>query len=177
MPLLLPLASFSSRKSRIRKLRNTALLFVAILVFTHWILDRDEEESGTRRSSISSSNTKSHRSLASFPLFSDPKTVVNKNYVAQHPAESNNNNDKEVRPLNIVAFGGSQTWGAKLQNRFDAYPWLIGQSFPDHVDNLATRATGADYPSVCLETMIPRNHAGGQPVYDLVSSVVVFIFL
>ncbi len=80
-------------------------------------------------------------------------------------------------PPNIVAFGGSQTWGAKLQNRFDAYPWLIGQSFPDHVDNLATRATGADYPSVCLETMIPRNHAGGQPVYDLVSSVVVFIFL
>jgi len=59
------------------------------------------------------------------------------------------------RPMNILAFGGSVTWGATLENRYDAYPWLIGTPYVDHVDNMAMRATGADYPSLCLESIIP----------------------
>lgn len=94
--------------------------------------------------------------------FSDPKTVRKKE-TFDYPTK-----DNAQRPLNILAFGGSQTWGAQLQNRHEAYPWLIGHPSPHHVDNLATRATGADYPSVCLETMIPRNHAEGRATYDLI---------
>jgi CheY-like chemotaxis protein len=59
------------------------------------------------------------------------------------------------RPINVLAFGGSVTWGATLENRHDAYPWLIGTPYVDHVDNMAMRATGADYPSLCLESIIP----------------------
>jgi len=62
--------------------------------------------------------------------------------------------DEIPRPLNILAFGTSQTWGHGLTDRRLAYPFLIS---PDatHVDNLALPATAADHPSLCLESMIP----------------------
>jgi hypothetical protein len=166
MPSLFPLAYYKNaiiiltRKLRFRIfITSTALIvFATLLIFTHWILDRSDRNS---------SRITRSRTLVSFSLFSDPKTVENKNFLRQDDSGAG-----ARPPLNILALGGSQTWGARLQNRYDAYPWLIGQPFPDHVDNLATRATGADYPSVCLESMIPRNHIEGQPVYDLVSLVV-----
>jgi hypothetical protein len=60
------------------------------------------------------------------------------------------------RPINILAFGGSVTWGATLDDRFRAFPFLMGvPHHVDHVDNMAMRATGADYPSLCLQSIIP----------------------
>lgn len=156
----------SCRKIRLRIFNIiTAIIVLASLsFFTSWILDRFQSYYSIRRGR--DGRVTRGRSLASFTQFSDPKTVENKKF-------SRLDNSGTRAPLNILALGGSQTWGARLNNRHDAYPWLIGQPFPDHVDNLATRATGADYPSVCLESMIPRNHViEGQPVYDLVSVVI-----
>ncbi len=156
----------SSRKLQFRSfITFTALIVLAtLLCITYWILDQYQSYDSIRSDRNSSRITRS-RTLISFSPFADPKTVENKNSL--RPDDSGAG---ARPPLNILALGGSQTWGARLQNRYDAYPWLIGQPSPDHVDNLATRATGADYPSVCLESMIPRNHhIEGQPVYDLVS--------
>lgn len=69
------------------------------------------------------------------------------------------------RPINILSFGGSVTWGATLEDRHGAYPWLIGTPYIDHVDNMAMRATGADYPSICLESIIPDS---GTKNYDVI---------
>jgi hypothetical protein len=60
------------------------------------------------------------------------------------------------RPINILAFGGSVTWGSTLDDRNQAFPSLMGAPHHvDHVDNMAMRATGADYPSLCLQSIIP----------------------
>jgi hypothetical protein len=69
-----------------------------------------------------------------------------------HPLQAS----KMPRPIRILAFGGSVTWGATLENRHtQAYPWLLGGDLSvDYVDNEAMRATGADYPSLCLESII-----------------------
>jgi hypothetical protein len=154
----------SCRKIRLRILITAVSSLASLSFFTSWILDQFQSYYSIRKGR--DGRVARGRSLASFSQFSDPKTVENKKFSRV--------DDSGARPpLNILALGGSQTWGARLKNRYDAYPWLIGQPFPDHVDNLATRATGADYPSVCLESMIPRNHAAeGQPVYDLVSGVI-----
>ena len=73
---------------------------------------------------------------------------------------------KLLRPINILALGGSNTWGAEIRDRMDAYPFLIGAPFTSgNVDNMAMRATGADYPSVCLETIVPDS---GTKNYDVI---------
>ena len=70
-------------------------------------------------------------------------------------------NSSRRRPIQILALGGSNTWGAFLPDRYRAYPWLIGEALnngdSNQVDNVAMRATGADYPSLCLESMIPNS--------------------
>lgn len=71
------------------------------------------------------------------------------------------------RPLNILTMGGSITWGATLDDRTKAFPSLLGNPFHQHVDNMAMRATGADYPSLCLESMIPRQDES-RASYDLI---------
>ena len=56
--------------------------------------------------------------------------------------------------LRILAFGASRTWGAKLPDpSTQAYPALLSR---DAV-NLAIRATGPDYPSLCLYTMMEQH--------------------
>ena len=87
----------------------------------------------------------------------DPKSVNHKSEIEKAVGEWKYPlNPKTLqRPLRILAFGGSTTWGASLDNRHQAYPWLLGEPYIDYVDNLAVRATGADYPSICLESMIP----------------------
>jgi len=60
--------------------------------------------------------------------------------------------------LRVLTFGMSSAWGAGLENRFDAYPYLLSSQ----VTNLAQRATGPNYPSVCTETMV------GESVYDVI---------
>jgi hypothetical protein len=62
------------------------------------------------------------------------------------------------RRLIILSLGSSHTWGAGLEDRRkQSYPFLLGEP-GGHVVNLALRATGADYPSVCLQSMIPDSN-------------------
>jgi len=99
------------------------------------------------------------RIMTSLIEFNDPKTVELKEELSSG------------RPINILALGGSVTWGALLSDRQDAYPWLIGKAYntnfgiPCVVDNIAMRATGAHYPSLCLETMIPES---ATKSYDII---------
>jgi hypothetical protein len=61
------------------------------------------------------------------------------------------------RRLLVLSFGSSHTWGAGLEDpQNQAYPFLLGEP-GGHVLNVALRATGADYPSVCLQSMIPHS--------------------
>lgn len=110
-----------------------------------------------------------HRQLLRFEtnFFFDPKTVEIKNYNYE-------------RPIQILALGGSVTWGATLSNRYDAYPWLLGKAYnrnqqPSdedyyklYVDNLAMRATGADYPSLCLESIVSPTKSYDIILFDFV---------
>lgn len=98
----------------------------------------------------------------------DPKTVEIKEY-------------KYDRPIQILALGGSVTWGATLANRYDAYPWLLSKAFNNnpptldsaadftaYVDNKAMRATGADYPSICLESIVSPTKSYDIILFDFV---------
>jgi hypothetical protein len=72
--------------------------------------------------------------------------------------------------LSILSLGGSVTWGATLEDRFKAYPWLVGHALGGaHVDNLAMRATGADFPVICIESQINDLASFDERKYDLVS--------
>jgi hypothetical protein len=102
----------------------------------------------------------------------DPRTVVQKNFqVPKGIVESDKafrtalQEDEMPRPLNILSFGTSQTFGTGLEDRRYAYPYLIS---PDaaHVDNLALPATAADHPSLCLQSMIPD---ADEKNYDLIT--------
>jgi hypothetical protein len=97
------------------------------------------------------------RDLTNIESLSDPKTVLQKPENQQRAVGDWRyplNPATLQRPISILSFGNSQTWGAGLDDRHQAYPWMLGE--PDGtVDNVAIRATGADYPSVCLQSMIP----------------------
>lgn len=54
--------------------------------------------------------------------------------------------------LRILSMGGSVTWGSRLESRTDAYPYRIKSG--SFVTNLALRASGSDYPSLCLNSMV-----------------------
>lgn len=61
--------------------------------------------------------------------------------------------------LRVAAFGSSNMWGAGLENRFDALPYLLS----DEVDNYAMFSGGPNYPAVCTETIV-----GDDDVYDVI---------
>lgn len=69
--------------------------------------------------------------------------------------------------LRILALGGSVTWGSTLKTERlrAAYPYVLGRRHPSvsRVDNLAIRATGAEYPSTCLQSMIRAAAAASDP--------------
>lgn len=55
---------------------------------------------------------------------------------------------------NILTLGGSTTWGATIPDRIiNSYPSILGKR-PNRVKNAAIRATGAGYPSYCVETIV-----------------------
>jgi hypothetical protein len=73
--------------------------------------------------------------------------------------------DKIPRPLKILSFGTSQTYGRGIADRTtQSYPLLI-TPYQDHVDNLGLPATAADHPSLCLQSMIPD---ADTKSYDLI---------
>ena len=59
----------------------------------------------------------------------------------------------------FLAFGTSRAWGAGLRDRHDAYPFLLSPN----VSNLAIRATGCEYPSLCTMSMV-----GNDNHYDVI---------
>ena len=71
--------------------------------------------------------------------------------------------DDRIERFSVVAFGTSDTWGSGILEELTGenpapytYPCLLGAS---DVSNLAIRASGPGYPSVCLQSMMDR----GQP--------------
>lgn len=66
----------------------------------------------------------------------------------------------------FLSFGTSITWGAAMSNRFDAYPFILGGRDADNsnITNLAQRASGPGFPSICLESILPHN----KPQYDVI---------
>lgn len=65
---------------------------------------------------------------------------------------------------NILALGGSVTWGSQLEDRSKAFPNLIAELGPHKVRNRALRATGSFYPAVCLQSMM----VGDDTNYDII---------
>lgn len=70
---------------------------------------------------------------------------------------SNTNND--VSELRYVVFGTSVSWGSGLEDRNNSFPYLLSPN----VKNLALRACGPNYPSVCTQSMV-----GNEDIYDVV---------
>lgn len=52
--------------------------------------------------------------------------------------------------VRLAVFGSSNAWGAALDNRFDAYPFLLSPE----VVNYADFAAGPNYASVCVNSMV-----------------------
>lgn len=70
------------------------------------------------------------------------------------------------KPLNVLALGGSVTWGGYIPNRYNAFPFLLGHLHKDSkIDNLAIRATGATFPASCIQSMLEGD--GAFPEYDV----------
>ena len=65
----------------------------------------------------------------------------------------------ELHSLNWASFGSSHTWGANLDDRNMAYPFLLSPN----VKNLAIRAHDLTYPSLCISSMI------GDEILDVVT--------
>ena len=68
----------------------------------------------------------------------------------------------QSRPLHILSLGGSVTWGSQLDDRSLAYPALLSKLLPgtSFTTNIAMRATGSDYASMCLQSMIIDGQTG-----------------
>ena len=69
-----------------------------------------------------------------------------------------NETDTDISNLRYLTFGASATWGATLPNRTTGYPYQLSPN----VTNLAIRASGPNYPSICLQSMI------GDDIYDVI---------
>jgi hypothetical protein len=61
--------------------------------------------------------------------------------------------------LRLAVFGSSSAWGAGLDSRFTAYPFLLS----DLVTNYAAYAGGANYPAVCTESIV-----GDDKTFDVI---------
>jgi hypothetical protein len=98
----------------------------------------------------------------------DPKTVVQKQDSTTSVDEENwaypMNNKILKRPINILSLGGAVTWGATLDDRNIAYPWLIGSPNSNNVDNLASPEFEAYYYAMCLESTIPDSSSKNYDV-------------
>jgi hypothetical protein len=67
--------------------------------------------------------------------------------------------NKNVR---LAVFGSSNSWGAMLTSRFDAYPYLLSPE----VVNYADYSAGPNYPSVCLNTIMRSDEVFDAIILD-----------
>ena len=77
----------------------------------------------------------------------------------QHTSQYNRDLSFGRNSLRVAAFGSSNTWGAGLDNRFEAYPYLLSPE----VDNFASFSAGPNYASVCTQTLV-----GDDEMYDVI---------
>lgn len=112
-----------------------------------------------------------HRMLMN--LANDPKTVITKDDPESDARSRRSSargnilrNGTESRvPMRFLSFGTSQTWGAGLENReLEAYPFLLDP----YARNAAIRATGPEYPSMCLNSLMDSNGVDNT-IYDVVT--------
>jgi len=78
----------------------------------------------------------------------------------QTPQEVEERLERNSQDLRFLTFGTSRTYGSKLANRLDAYPYLLSPN----VANLAMPATGPDYPSLCAQSMV-----GDEDYFDVIT--------
>eukprot|EP00957_Ditylum_brightwellii_P146371 11144535-Ditylum_brightwellii.AAC.1 len=71
--------------------------------------------------------------------------------------------------LRFLTLGSSVTWGAGMEVRYFAYPYLLTDD-RSKVTNLAVRAAGPKYPSVCIQSMVSEaaRVPGGSEEYDVI---------
>merc|ERR1719410_2115303 len=67
--------------------------------------------------------------------------------------------DEGVTGLRYLTLGASTTWGSALEDRYTAYPYQLSPN----VSNLAIRACGSNYPSICTQSMV-----GNDNIYDVI---------
>mmetsp|Transcript_16658 Transcript_16658/g.20361 ORF Transcript_16658/g.20361 Transcript_16658/m.20361 type:complete len:495 (-) Transcript_16658:155-1639(-) len=73
------------------------------------------------------------------------------------------------RKLNVLTLGGSVTWGASIDDRNDAFPFLLHKNEKLLVTNLAIRATGSYYPAQCISSMLrDREEANVDSNFDVI---------
>ena len=80
-------------------------------------------------------------------------------YIYKFPNQYNNGSyratDSKVsksRSIRILSLGGSITYGSKLESRQKSYPYGIFKEAI--VANIAMRATGPEYSSKCIQSMV-----------------------
>jgi len=67
---------------------------------------------------------------------------------------------KDISNLRFLSFGASITWGTGVKDRLtETYPKILSPS----ATNLALRATGPNYPSICTQSMV------GDEMYDVIT--------
>jgi len=67
--------------------------------------------------------------------------------------------EDSIQHLRIAVFGSSNSWGATLQSRYEAYPYLLSSS----VKNYASYAAGPNYAAVCAYSMV-----GEDETFDVI---------
>eukprot|EP00591_Stephanopyxis_turris_P007301 CAMPEP_0195525848 /NCGR_PEP_ID=MMETSP0794_2-20130614/26508_1 /TAXON_ID=515487 /ORGANISM="Stephanopyxis turris, Strain CCMP 815" /LENGTH=457 /DNA_ID=CAMNT_0040656397 /DNA_START=100 /DNA_END=1473 /DNA_ORIENTATION=+ len=136
-------------------------LWYSLLAFI--LLTSNEEVIGESRSNlrhgendVDSGGIERQTSLLS--AFKDPRHVDFKDKIEARLNPFPLDLDNNPRPYKILSFGGSVTWGTKVTNRHEqTYPKMIGSPYFEHVDNFAIRATGANYPSLCLQSILQHH--------------------
>lgn len=107
------------------------------------------------------------RDLEALKDLSDPRSVELKSTENLRAIPFEGKNPEHTRPLRILAVGTSFTWAHGIPDRKQAYPYQI-TTHPEFVDNIALPATGADYPAICIESMIPKTEDGRERIYDMI---------
>jgi len=70
-----------------------------------------------------------------------------------------NEPEVDISQLRYLTLGASATWGATLPDRTTGYPYQLSPN----VTNLAVRASGPNFPSICIESMV-----GDENIYDVI---------
>ena len=73
---------------------------------------------------------------------------------------------RDGRPLNILALGGSVTWGSALADRRHAYPFRLQDDKGHKVTNAAIPATDSAYAAHCITSILRAEEEDETSVYD-----------